>query len=95
MKFLSTRDLRNRPGSVRKLLTDEELVLTASGKPVAILVGVEEDELEETARAIRQARAQIALSRMRKLAARRGLDRATVASVNAEIRAVRSRRKSK
>ena len=94
MKFLSTRDLRNRPGYVRDLAREDDLVLTAKGKPIAILVGVEDDEFEETARAIRQAKAQRVLSRMRRQAARRGLDRLSAAAIDAEIRAVRSKRKS-
>ena len=93
MKFLSTRDLRNRPGYVRDLAREDDLVLTANGKPVAILVGVEDDEFEETAWAIRQAKAQRALSRMRGQASRRGLDRLATAALDAEIRAVRSKRK--
>ena len=72
----------------------DDLVLTAKGKPIGILVGVEADDFEEMARAIRQARAQRALSRMRREAARRGLDRLTPSAVAAEIRAVRSERKS-
>ena len=94
MKYLSTRDLRNRPGYVRELAQDDDLVLTANGKPIAILVGVEDDEFEETARAIRQARAQRALSRMRSRAAQTGVDRLSPRAVNAEIAAVRSKRKS-
>jgi prevent-host-death family protein len=94
VKFLSTRDLRNRPGYVRNLAQHGDLVLTTNGKPIAILLGIEEDELEETARAIRQARAQLALSRLRKQAARRGADRMPASAIDAEIRAVRSRRKS-
>lgn len=93
MKFLSTRELRNRPGYVRDLAQTDDLVLTANGKPIAILLGVEEDELEETARAIRQARAQLALTRLRKQAARRGADRMSSTAIAAEIRAVRSRRR--
>jgi antitoxin (DNA-binding transcriptional repressor) of toxin-antitoxin stability system len=94
MKFLSTRDLRNRPGYVRKLVQKEDLVLTANGKPIAMLLGVEEDELEDTAQAIRQARAQLALSRMRKKAASIGTDKMSLAEINAEIRAARAKRKS-
>ncbi|PYY15116.1 MAG: prevent-host-death protein [Acidobacteria bacterium] len=95
MKFVSTRDLRNRPGFVRDLARKEDLVLTTNGKPIALLLGVEEEELEETAQAIRQARAQRALSRMRGDAARRGVDKSSPSVVAAEIRAVRSQRKSK
>lgn len=94
MKFLSTRELRNRPGYVRTLVQKDDLVLTANAKPIAILLGVQEDELEETAQAIRQAKAQLALSRLRKQAARRGTDRMSASAIEAEIRAVRSRRKS-
>jgi antitoxin (DNA-binding transcriptional repressor) of toxin-antitoxin stability system len=94
MKFLSTRELRNRPGYVRDLVQKEDLVLTTNGKPIAILLGIQEEELEETARAIRQAKAQLALSRLRKQAARRGADRLSASAIDAEIRAVRSRHKS-
>jgi antitoxin (DNA-binding transcriptional repressor) of toxin-antitoxin stability system len=95
MKFVSTRELRNRPGFVRELAQKEDLVLTANGKPIAMLLGIEEGELEETARVIRQARAQRALSRMRRQAARRGLDKdkTSPSVIAAEIRAVRSKRK--
>jgi antitoxin (DNA-binding transcriptional repressor) of toxin-antitoxin stability system len=72
----------------------EDLVLTANGKPIAMLLGVEEDELEDTAQAIRQARAQLALSRMRKKAASIGTDKMSLAEINAEIRAARAKRKS-
>jgi antitoxin (DNA-binding transcriptional repressor) of toxin-antitoxin stability system len=94
MKFLSTRDLRNRPGYVRDLAQKDDLVLTANGKPIAILVGVGEDEFEEAARAIRRAKAQLALSRMRRQAATRGTDRLSSAEIDAEIRAARAKRKS-
>lgn len=94
MKFVSTREFRNRPGRVRALAQKDDLVLTAKGKPIAILVGVAADDLEETARAIRQARAQRALSRMRREAERRGLGHLPPSAVEAEIRAVRAKRKS-
>lgn len=93
MKFLSTRDLRNRPGFVRELAQKEDLVLTVNGKPIAILLGVEEDDLEETALAIRQAKAQRALSRMRREAARRGIARSSPSFIDEQIRAVRAKRK--
>jgi antitoxin (DNA-binding transcriptional repressor) of toxin-antitoxin stability system len=93
MKFVSTRELRNRPSCVRELAQKEELVLTANGKPIAILFAVDEDGLEDAARTLRQARALLALSRLRKQAARRGGSRISAADVDREIRAVRSRRK--
>jgi antitoxin (DNA-binding transcriptional repressor) of toxin-antitoxin stability system len=93
MKFVSTRDLRNRPGHVRELAQKEEVVLTADGKPFAILLGIEGDDLEETAMAIRQAKAQRALSRLRRQAARLSSIKRTPETIAAEIRAVRRKRK--
>lgn len=94
MKFVTTRDLRNRPGFVRDLVQQGEVVLTSNGRPIAILLGIEEDNLEETAQAIRQARAQRAVSRMRQGAARRGIDRTPPAAIDAQVRSLRSKRKS-
>lgn len=94
MKFVSTRELRNRPGYVRELAKKEDLVLTAEGKPIAILLGIEEQDLEETALALRQAKAQRALSRMRHQASRRGTAAAAPRAIETEIRAVRRKRKS-
>jgi antitoxin (DNA-binding transcriptional repressor) of toxin-antitoxin stability system len=93
VKFVSTRELRNRPGYVRELAQKEDLVLTADGKPIAILLGIKEDDLEETALVIRQAKAQRALSRMREEASRRGIARASSGAIEAEIRATRRKRK--
>ena len=95
MRFLSTRELRNRPGYVRKLVQKEDLVLTANGKPVALMLGINEDDVEETALAVRQARAQRAVSRMRKHAARLPPEDRSSSAIEAEIRAVRSNRKAK
>jgi prevent-host-death family protein len=92
MKFLTTRVLRNRPSYVREATREEDLVLTSNGKPFAILVGVEESTFEETARAIKRAKAQVAVSRMQRQAAKKGLNRMSLAAVNKEIRAVRSKR---
>ena len=69
-----------------------------AGRATVVALGCnsrdEEDQLEETARAIRHGKAQLALSRLRKHAARRGADRMPASAIDAEIRAVRSRRKS-
>jgi len=93
MKFVSTRDLRNRPGSVRKALREEDVVLTASGKPVAVVIGVEDEELEETLDLLRQMRAQRALSRLQRSAHERGIDRLSPEEIEREIQEARAARK--
>lgn len=85
MRFITTRDLRNTPGKIRRLLAREDLVLTASGKPVAYLIGVDEGELEEVSRLVRQARAQAAVSRMRRAAEEKGASVMSAQEVEAAI----------
>jgi antitoxin (DNA-binding transcriptional repressor) of toxin-antitoxin stability system len=95
MRFLSVRELRQRGRQVwRHLRSGEQAVLTVSGSPVAILIGVEEDRLEETLRRVRQALAQEAVDRMREAARTRGLDRLSQREVEREIRAARGARRS-
>ena len=93
MKFLSVRALRNLSRFRRELAQQKDLVLTVNGKPVAVLVRVVRGNLEETVRAVRQARAQRALSRMRGEAAKGGRTNKLSSAIDAEIRAVRSKRK--
>lgn len=95
MKFISTRELRNRPGVVQDMVKKEDLVLTANGKPVALVLRIEEDDFEESLRAVRQARALQALSRMRRRAAELGLDKRGPEFIEEQIRAVRAKRKSR
>jgi antitoxin (DNA-binding transcriptional repressor) of toxin-antitoxin stability system len=93
MRFVTVRDLRLRGKEIwQALRSGEEAVLTVNGSPVAVLVRVREDGLEETVRAIRQVQAQAAVSRMRETAARRGLDRLGEQEVKAETRAARRER---
>jgi hypothetical protein len=95
MKFISTRELRNRPGVVQDMVQKEDLVLTANGKPVALVLRIEEDNFEETLRTVRQARAMLAVSRVRRRAAALGLDKLSDEEINREIRAVRAQRRAK
>jgi antitoxin (DNA-binding transcriptional repressor) of toxin-antitoxin stability system len=93
MKFVSTRELRNRPGFVRELMQKEDLVLTSDGKPVAMILGIENEDLEETAQAIRQVKAQRALSRLRRSAAKSEASKLSGSDINREIQSARGKRK--
>jgi prevent-host-death family protein len=89
MKFISVRELRNRPGGVWKELGEGELVLTANGKPVGVLMGVPEGDLERTLAVLRRSRAALAVSRMREQAAEAGIDRLGKTEIESEIQAAR------
>lgn len=93
MRYVSIRELRNRPGRVWSALSKEDVVLTASGKPMGVLIGVDETRLDDTVDAIRRARAVLAVARMRKRAAATGKDRLSMAEINREVAAVRRRRR--
>lgn len=93
MEFITIRDLRTRPAEVwEKLRQRQDLVLTSNGKPLAILAGVEETQLEETLAALRRARVQAAVTRLRQAATAQGMESLTAEEIDAEIGAVRAER---
>ena len=94
MRFVTVRDLRLRGRDIWQTLREgEEAILTINGRPVAVLIGVREGGLEETIRAVRQVRAQGAVSRMREMAAQRGIERLSEREIEAEVQAARSKRR--
>jgi len=93
MEFVTVRDLRLKPAEVwDKLAQQRELVLTSNGRPLAIIAGVGDGDVEETMVALRRARAQAAVSRLRRSAAAHGTDKLTMAEIEAEIAEVRKAR---
>lgn len=95
MKFVTIRDLRANTARLRKdLQKDRELVLTVNGRPFALMTPVEPDMVEEEVLAIRRARAQAALGRIRAKAKADGLDRVSMAETEAIIAQVRRERRA-
>jgi prevent-host-death family protein len=93
MRFVTVRELKQRGKEIwKELRSGEEIVLTYNGSPLALLIGVQEDELEETIQLVRRARVEAAISRMRERARQAGLDRLGEEEIEAEIRAVRQER---
>jgi prevent-host-death family protein len=93
VEFVTIRDLRLKPAEVwDKLRRQREIILTSNGRPVAVIAGVREDNVEETVVALRRARAQAAVSRLRRAAAESGVDRLSEAEVESEIAEVRRER---
>lgn len=90
MKFVSSREIRVNPRPIFDYLEGgDEVVINAHGKPVALMLGVSEENLEETLRAVRSAKAQAAASRMRRRAEAKGSDELDRAALEGEIGAVR------
>ena len=95
MKFVTIRDLRNKSADVRKTLsTEHEVVLTVNGRPVAILADVDEDTFEERLAAVRRSRAEALFARVGARAKETGVDRLTMAEIDAEIARARREKRS-
>ena len=95
MELVTVRDLRIRPGDVwRRLREKHDVVVTSNGRPIAVMVEVGEGaDVEDILAALRRARAQAAVSRMRRVAAAQGLDQLTPGEIDAEIAATRRERR--
>lgn len=87
MKFVSSRELRIRPGGVwKKLDQEKDLVITSNGRPIGILTLANEDSLEDVLATLRGGRAQRATLTMRRAAINRGLNRLTDKEIQEVIR---------
>ncbi len=90
MEFISVRDFRIRPGEIWKKHKKQDLVVTANGQPVAILIPAEGENLENILLLLRQLRAHMAVERLRQQAAASGLDRMSEEEIKEEIRQARN-----
>ena len=93
MKFITVRDIRTSPATIwRQLPEEQEMVITNNGKPIALLIPLTGETLEETVSAVRRARAVNAVRSMRRMAEERGLSSMTDEEIQAEIDASRRER---
>ena len=90
MKFMSVREFRVNTGAMRRDLSrDDEVVLTANGQPFAIVSAVRPEAFDKELRAIRGARAKLALERVRESAAQAGTATMPMPKLDAIIADVR------
>ena len=89
MKFCTTEEFGTfSPTLLSELAAGEEVVVTKNGRPVALMIGVEDGRLEEALRAVRRAKAVRSFQTLRQQAARQGFFSPT--EIDEEISAVRS-----
>lgn len=73
MNFYSIRDLRTESRNMwADLSRGDEVILTNNGKPSAIMIDIPEGCFDEVIQTVRQAKAMMALNKMRETAAREG-----------------------
>jgi antitoxin (DNA-binding transcriptional repressor) of toxin-antitoxin stability system len=93
MKTVTIRDLRTRPRQVRDSLRGErEAVLTANGRPVAVLIPVDAGSIDATLETIRRAQALEAMQAIQRHSRARGLARMPMADIDRVIASTRRRR---
>jgi antitoxin (DNA-binding transcriptional repressor) of toxin-antitoxin stability system len=94
MKFLSVRDLKTKSSQVwKELAGQKEMIVTSNGRPIALLSSINENNLEQVLTAFRRARATNAVASIQYESTQKGTDKISIEEINAEIGAVRSKRK--
>jgi antitoxin (DNA-binding transcriptional repressor) of toxin-antitoxin stability system len=94
MQFVPYRDLRNEPSALRKKLASEgELVVTVDNKPFAMMINLDDENVQDILLMVSRLRAQMAARSIRSQARRDGLDKMTLKDVNAIIKKTRADRK--
>ncbi len=90
MDYIAVNELK-RPRMVReRLASAEEMLLTSNGRPMAVLMYVDdEDDPEDVLMAAREARSRIALQRIRERARRTGAATLSGSEIDGVITAAR------
>lgn len=92
MRTITTRQFRNKPGQLKDLLAEGEVMLTANGDPVALMIPAGES-LEETMDLLRQIRLQRSIRTLRRDAAARGIDKMKAKDIAQQIKRSRADRR--
>jgi len=93
MRMISVRALRQQLGKVWEILESSgEVVVTSNGKPIALITPTSERSLEDDLRAVRRARAAVALQAIQNASIKSGAAKLTDDDIEAEIQAVRRER---
>lgn len=94
MRFFSVRQMRQNSAELWKQLKEEqEIVLTSNGKPVAVMAGVDEKNVEKFSRAFRRVKAALALEELHLASIKAGTSKMSKKEIESEIKAVRKERK--
>jgi antitoxin (DNA-binding transcriptional repressor) of toxin-antitoxin stability system len=93
MKFITVRDLRTSPAQIWKALPDEkEMIITNNGRPIALLTPISDENLEDTVKSMRRARAINGIKNMQLSSLQSGNNGITKAEIEEEIRQSRKDR---
>ena len=90
MRFMSAKDLGLSPENIwYSVIQKQDIIVTADGRPIAILTGVDENTFEQELYAIKRARALQALDMIHKESVQKGTYAINEKEIQAEIDSVR------
>lgn len=96
MKFISVRELRNSTSRLDEMIAnDGSVIVTNSGKPAYLMLGIDEESFEDTILDLSRIRALRATRSIQNRAKREGLDRMSLDEINEEITASRKERRAR
>ncbi|MGB7569659.1 MAG: hypothetical protein WBM07_17475 [Chitinivibrionales bacterium] len=93
METVPVRDFRVNPGKVwRRLRKSGRMLITSTGKPIALLTDIKGHSVEEEVRIDAFARGAAAVSRLREHAQKQGLSHMKPKDIESEIKKSRKNR---
>ncbi len=94
MEYLSVRDLRTSKEVWQRLKQDGEMVVTNNGKPIAVMLNVDGQDLDERLKAIRRAEAFELMREMQLQSVRNKTDSLSMDEIDEEIRLYREEKRA-
>jgi len=95
MKFVTIRDFRNKTAKIRKeLQTDREIILTANGRPFAMVTPVNPDTVEQEVVEHRRGRFRLLVESIRAQSKAAGKDKMTMEEIDEIIEKARAERRA-
>ena len=93
MKSIAVRDFRVNPGKVwGRLKKAGRMVITSSGKPIALLTDIHGSTVEDELRIDALARGAVAVSKLRQQTQNSGISNLSMKEIEAEIKKSRKNR---
>ncbi len=90
MKLVGSREFRTNPGKVwQNLKKSERLIVTSNGKPMALLISLQDQDLEEALKNSSAFKAMKTLSTLRAHSRAAGLNKLPLKDIDEEIKKAR------
>ena len=94
MEFITISDFKISSANIwKKLRREQEMVITDNGKPVALLMPLDDKTLEDTLSSVRRAKAINAVKLIQQQSKKNGTDKLSLEDINNEIKMARKERK--